>query len=177
MRKKKMSVKDRISQTLLSILGEKKLAEIRISELTDRANVARASFYRNFNSFDEVLDYIADQYASKLNHLIIPMLEEKNYKVWYEEIHKVLTEIYESRASYTDYLTENLAVIFYKIQEKNRNIPNHEWNQSPLLKYEHISKVTAFYSVCMAWIRNGAKESIDDMTLFTLEKVLQIFNY
>lgn len=177
MRKKKMTVKDRISQTLLSILGEKKLSEIRISELTDRANVARASFYRNFNSFDEVLDYIASQYTSKLNEIIIPMLEEKNYKSWYEEIHKVLTKTYESRDNYTDYLTENLAVIFYKIQENNRNIPNHEWNQSQFIKYEHIAKITAFYSVCMAWIKNGAKESIDEMTKFMLEKVLQVYNY
>lgn len=44
MRKKKMSVKDKISKTVLEMLGEKSLADIKISELTDRAKVARASF-------------------------------------------------------------------------------------------------------------------------------------
>lgn len=103
------------------------------------------------------------------------MLIEKNYDAWYNEIYKVLLKIYEKKDNFTDTLSVNLAVIFYKIQEKNKLIPNHEWSLSTYIKYEHISKITAFYSVCMAWIKNGAKEPIDEMTMFMLDKVLQIF--
>ena len=177
MRKKKMSVKDKIAKTMLDILGDKNISEIRISELTEKADVARASFYRNFNSIDEVIDYIASQYAISFNEQIMPMLVEKKYDVWYEEIHKVLTEIYDKRANYTDILSDNLRIIFYRMQEKNKLIPNHDWQASSYIKYEHIAKITGFYSVCMAWVQNGAKESIDDMTKFMLDKVLLVKNY
>ena len=177
MKKKKLSVKDRLGNTVLELLGEKNISDIKISELTEKANVARASFYRNFNSFDEVLDYIALGYAKKFNDQIKPMIAEKDYNSWYNVVHKVLLEIYDKKDNFTDTLSSNLRVIFYKVQKILERNSNHEWVSSPLVKYEHIGKLSAFYSVCMAWIQDGTKESIDDMTLFMLEKVLQIFNY
>lgn len=177
MKKKRMSVKDRLSNTVLELMGEKNVADIKISELTDRANVARASFYRNFNSFDEVLDYIAEKYAKSFNEQIKPMIVDKNYDAWESVVRKVLTAIYEKKDKFNDVLSDNLRIIYYKVQKILEKNSNHEWITTPLIKYEHRAKLSAFYSVCMAWIQNGAKESIDEMTLFMLEKVLQVFNY
>lgn len=177
MKKKRMSVKDRLSNTVLELMGEKNISEIKISELTDRAKVARASFYRNFNTFDEILDYIAANYAKSFNELIKPMLAEKNYNAWHSVVQKVLTSIYEKKDKFTDILSDNLRVIYYKVQKIFERNANHEWVATPLVKYEHRAKLSAFYSVCMAWIQNGAKESIEEMTLFMLEKILQIYNY
>ena len=171
---KKTAVREKISKTVLQILGEKKITEIKISELTDRANVARASFYRNFNSIDEVLDYIAEGYAISFNKQIMPLLVSRNYEAWFREVKSVLENIYKDRDKYTDVLTDNLRMIFFKMQEMNTQDESHSWAKDAYMKYEHIAKISAFYSVCFAWIKSGAKESIDDMTIFMLEKVILV---
>ncbi|MBP5446184.1 MAG: TetR/AcrR family transcriptional regulator [Acholeplasmatales bacterium] len=174
MARKTKSAKDRISDTLLDLLGKKNYAEIKILELTDKANVARASFYRHFNSIEDVLDYIAEQYTINFNEQIIPLLANNDYNAWYKEVHSVLTKIYEKKENFTDILSSNLRVIFFKVAEKNKLIPSHTWKVSSLTMYEHVAKITAFYNVCIAWIQNGSVESIDEMTNFMLEKVLQV---
>ena len=174
MKKKKSAVKRRICEAVLDLLGEKSVAEIRISELTEKAKVARASFYRNFNSFDEVLDCIAEDYLVSFNDLIQPLLVSGDYNAWHDEVHKVLSNIYDKRKNFTDVLSNNLIIIFYKMEEKNKSLKSKLFDESPFIRYEHVSKISAFYSVCMSWIQHGAKESIDEMTLFMLEKVLGV---
>ena len=171
---KKTAVREKISKTVLEILGEKPITEIKISELTERAKVARASFYRNFNTIDEVLDYIAEGYAIDFNKQILPLLINKNYEAWYKVIKEVIENIYKDKDKYTDVLTDNLSIIFFKMQEKNDHDSSHSWAKDPYLKYEHIAKISAFYSVCFTWIKSGAKESIDDMTIFMLDKIILV---
>lgn len=48
-------VKQRITGTLFSLMEQKSLAEITVTELVEQAGVARASFYRNYASKEDVL--------------------------------------------------------------------------------------------------------------------------
>ena len=48
-------VKKSITDALFSLMQEKKLSDIRITELIERAGVARASFYRNYGAKEDVL--------------------------------------------------------------------------------------------------------------------------
>ena len=48
-------VTEHITAAMLSLLEEKPLSEISISELCDRAGVGRVSFYRNFQEKDDIL--------------------------------------------------------------------------------------------------------------------------
>ena len=73
-------------------------------------------------------------------------------------------------------LSRNLKTIFYRVEEKCKKNASSKWAISPFEEYGHLAKISAFYSVCMAWIQNGAKESINDMTLFILEHVLYVRN-
>lgn len=49
-----MRVKRSIADALFALMAEKSLADISITELVGRAGVARASFYRNFSSKEDV---------------------------------------------------------------------------------------------------------------------------
>ena len=52
-------VKSRITQAEIALLEEKPLTDISISEITERAEVSRNSFYRNYGSKEDVLrEYI-----------------------------------------------------------------------------------------------------------------------
>ena len=171
-KKKKTAVKDRISNTVLSLFREKSISDIRISEVTERAMVARASFYRNFNNFDEVLDYIAEGYVMDFSEAYLPLLINGDYDSWYCHVKKVLTKMYEKKETFNDLLSVNLRIVFHKFEQKIVNVPDHLWSTNPMKKYEHIAKISAFYAVCEDWIRCGTKESIDDMTSFLVNNVL-----
>lgn len=48
-------VRIQITEALITLLKEKNIAEISISELTQKAQVGRVSFYRNYDSKEDVL--------------------------------------------------------------------------------------------------------------------------
>ncbi len=48
-------VKKQITATLIDLLKNKSLSEISISELTDKAGIGRVSFYRNYQSKEDIL--------------------------------------------------------------------------------------------------------------------------
>lgn len=48
-------VKKQITATLIDLLKKKSLSEISISELTDKAGIGRVSFYRNYQSKEDIL--------------------------------------------------------------------------------------------------------------------------
>ena len=48
-------VTEHITNSLLALLEEKPLENISISELCNNAGIGRASFYRNFNSKEDIL--------------------------------------------------------------------------------------------------------------------------
>lgn len=50
-------VKTKIALALIELMHEKDFNDINISEITDRAEVGRVSFYRNFENKDDVLRY------------------------------------------------------------------------------------------------------------------------
>ena len=48
-------VMESLTEALLQLMRAKPLAEISVSELCDKAGVSRVSFYRNFDSMDDIL--------------------------------------------------------------------------------------------------------------------------
>ena len=171
-RKKKSAVKQKICNTLLELFAEKSIAEIKISELTEKSKVARASFYRNFKSFDDVLEYVASGYVIDFIEKYEPLLVNGDYESWYKTVKEILEKMYFKKDTFTTILTENLRIVFYKFEQIMLNDPNHLWTTNPYKKYEHIAKVSAFYAICEEWIRSGANESIDDMAAFLVNNLL-----
>ena len=54
-------VKRQITDALLSLLKEKPLSDISVSELTDKAGIGRVSFYRNYQSKEDILREESDR--------------------------------------------------------------------------------------------------------------------
>ncbi len=50
-----------LTDAMLSLLSQKPLEDVSISELIDRAGVGRASFYRNFKSKEDILQKYTDK--------------------------------------------------------------------------------------------------------------------
>lgn len=54
-RRKDVIITDSIVTALFWLLKDKQLSEISVSDLVAKAGVSRSSFYRNFNSFEDVV--------------------------------------------------------------------------------------------------------------------------
>ena len=58
---------------LITVLREKLYMDITVTDIVTRAGVARASFYRNFNSINDVIDAISDEMSSEFIEDISPL--------------------------------------------------------------------------------------------------------
>ena len=85
-RKSNGVVRRNLTEALLQLLDEKRLDEITVTELVARAQVARVSFYRNFDNLDEVLMSAVHQMASA-------WLESTSSDLWRNDRHAYLLEL------------------------------------------------------------------------------------
>ena len=155
-----ITVKENLSRALFELLEKKNISEIGISELIERANVARASFYRNFSSLEEILQY-----------------ELKSITMNYEK------ECPSNSVKYSDldYMTWKFA--FYKKYARKIMILKESGLASLLINtinqislkdidatdftsesvFSTYFAAGAFYNVTMKWLESGAKESPADI--------------
>lgn len=61
-------------EALTALLQEKQFHEINIKDLTDKANVARQTFYRNYSTIHDILlqelDFRSDNFMNEINDII-----------------------------------------------------------------------------------------------------------
>ena len=71
-------VMESLTQALLQLMEKKPLSKINVSELCTRAGVGRVSFYRNFDSMDDILvqHQLLEQYRA--NGHLVRLLYENN---------------------------------------------------------------------------------------------------
>jgi len=159
--------------TLLALLEEKDYAEISITELTERADIARPTFYRNYSSKDDILlfkvDEILDEYLKK-----VPIyLETKNDSNWDYEVNLMVAVWQENRTIFKalnkaglslqalEKLSEFFSLFHMKIQKLEKL---DEYNQC--LVYYLAGGV---YMVLNKWFENEMKTP-------PIEVITAIFN-
>ena len=58
------TVKERIEKAFLDLMDEKPYPDITVTDIINKAEVARVSYYRNFSSIMDIIDSITDKMAS-----------------------------------------------------------------------------------------------------------------
>lgn len=72
------SVKREIKGAVIQLMAEKTYMDITVVDIVNCAGVARASFYRNFNSINYVIDAIAEEMSEELIEDIYPIIHNSN---------------------------------------------------------------------------------------------------
>lgn len=67
-------VKNEMYEALLKLLEEKSFSAISVSDITTEANVSRMSFYRNYNSIEDIL---IEHLDAVVEHYKIEDIDEK----------------------------------------------------------------------------------------------------
>jgi len=149
-------VKKQITKVLISLMGKKKITDISISEICDKAQVGRASFYRNYDSKEEVIQFYTDNIIND----------------WAEEIEKdPSANIYNFFQSLFQHFQKNQA--FYKTLYKQNMSPmilgairkrlNINKDIDPASLYSRAFTAYGIFGWIDIWFSNGMKETPEEL--------------
>lgn len=153
-------VKDRLLAALIAFAGQKDWSKVKVTELIEKSGVARASFYRNFKSVEEIIDYGILQ-MSRLYHENKPFARE--------DFHDREMVLYKFRF-YQEHADMVLAFHHAKVATTLLDIITDceidacgDMPISSIRRYELYYFAGAFYNMLICWLENGMKETPEDM--------------
>ncbi len=152
-----------IFNALLSLLGKKPYDEIKIANITEEAGVARQSFYRNYDSKDDIIykfvSGIILEYAKRLKGLLnagdITHLQtlEEFFKVFLEKKDELLRI---KNASLTPVLLNAFWNFFFELSDISEALEKEKMiNQEAYMRYQ----LGGFISVVVWWINGDMERS------------------
>ena len=161
-----------IADTLYELLKQKLYIDITVSELIQAADVARVSFYRNFNSISDVLDYIADGISEGMIHDVFPVLVSNDEKEWRAFLFEHFYRIMKNKGEIETLRYENFAVLRSRMSEKmqryDRELPDGTLQE----KYAAFGKMGLIINIDMKWIGEGMKETPEEMVDYIMSFIL-----
>ena len=155
-------VKKQITLALLELLKEKPLVDISISELTQKAQIGRVSFYRNYQTKEDILREESDRLLKEWGKLY-----EENPASSPGTLFPSLFDFYrEHKEFYTILYQAGMTSI---LQETILNTTQITSEMSNLEAYMKSFWAYGIYGWMIEWIKRGMPESGDELTrLFIL---------
>ncbi len=171
----RMTVKDMIKKALLELMAEKPYMEITVTDIIKKAEVARVSYYRNYNSIDEILEEIVEDKVEDFHMRVKPLIAYgSNRDKWTVFLRTIL----ESKLSMRDRLNmtkeANKQFIFDKMDTKIQEKFLELGHEAAKEKYKLSAKMGIIHSVSNIWLKTGAKESPDEMVEIILDLVMKL---
>lgn len=155
-------VKKQITLALLELLKEKPLADISISELTQKAQIGRVSFYRNYQTKEDILREESDRLLKEWGKLY-----EENPTSSLGTLFPSLSDFYrEHKEFYTILYHAGMTSI---LQETILSTTQITSEMSNLEAYMKSFWAYGIYGWMIEWIKRGMPESGEELTrLFIL---------
>ncbi len=150
--------RESICTALLELLMIKDFSDISISELVRRAGVSRQSFYRNYNSKEDVVLEIENVFQTELSRKMNDPAYKKNPRLWFLEFFSILRK--NKAAATIIYKADLFEVLIEKVPL---------WIESDMislttdLHYSIIGSMGAVSAIAIAWLNDGMKESDEEM--------------
>lgn len=153
-------VKDRLFAALIEFAGEKDMSKLKVTELIEKSGVARASFYRNFKSVEEIIDYGIQKMSLRYH---------ENKPFHNEDFHNREVVLYKFR-----FYCENadLVLAFHHAKVSTTLLDlitdceidaSGDMPMSSITRYELYYFSGAFYHMMLCWLEGGMKETPEAM--------------
>ena len=156
-----MRVKSSITRALLNLMHQKSFSDISISEIIRTAGVARVSFYRNYDSKEDVLITLIEDVLEEFRGTIDG--SETDYYT-YENIRRSFAYFKKYGSFVLDlYQFGYGSILLEKLNRFHEEIAGTMPNSS-IEKYKLYMYMGALFNTAIMWIYNGAKESEEDIT-------------
>lgn len=161
--REKSSVKKRMADAFVDMLSQKSYADITVTDIVNTAQVARVSFYRNFNSISDVVDYITDELANEFIDKILPVLNSNDENKWREFLFDFINNALNNRRKIEAINLQNTAVLFSHLNTKMQMYVNVNSNKTISDKYTSYVKACLINNVVKKWIDDGMVETPEEI--------------
>lgn len=149
-------VTEHITAAMLDLLTEKSMDDISISELTDKAQVGRVSFYRNYNSKEDVLR----AYLEKLFCEWTSNSKDENNEPLSELLRRMILHFEENRSFYE---MLNKHSLIYLLKDTIVNTIGLNPDSEKKEAYIKAFAAYALYGWIETWFQRGMQESADEI--------------
>ncbi len=152
--------KRRIIRALLRLMGEKHFSDITVSDIVARAGVARASYYRNFSSKEDV---IASAGAIIIDDFRQKTVGENRSVLDYESILRMFRYFRAYRGALLTLHKAGFTALYMRmfgdfIKDAAGDMPYDDIRRYCLSFYSG-----AAFTVFVSWLEEGMKESPEEM--------------
>lgn len=167
-KEKNTYVKNQLTITLLNMLKTTSINDISISNLCSNAQIGRASFYRNFNSKEDVIKAYANELIKQWGHEF-----ETNPDSSIVNVFCSLFNHYKRNSDfYTLLCKQNMTdLILDSIINKIGLTPELDNKEA----YEKAYLAYGIYGWVIEWIKRGMKESAEEINETFYSKLIQIY--
>ncbi len=145
-----------ITDAMLDLLTEKPINDISISELVDKAQVGRASFYRNFNSKEDILKAYLDKIFGEWSD----EWQKNTNDPLSEQLRRMILHFARNRSFY-ELLNQRGLIYLLKDTIISTMGLNPESEKSEA--YMKAFAAYALYGWIETWFQRGMKESADEI--------------
>ncbi len=156
-----------IKETLITLLNEKEINKITVSEICKIADINRTTFYRYYLDVYDLLDKIKEEFVNEL--LIVSNTNKDDYTVssFSKDLltvfldHKELVKVLFNQKSNIYFLNDILEVAFIKCKTKWETKINTLSNDN--IEYASIFIFNGALGVINYWVQNNFEKSIDEV--------------
>lgn len=158
-----------ITTALFKLMKEKNYHDITISEIAKKAGVNRVTYYRNFESKDDIINcyFISTMKSFVAKFNFIPRCKEDYYDLIYsvfEGIKKNQEAIRLIMISKLDYLLLDFLNEHFYEAVKAKHVDN---------EYFAFGYAGAFYNMSLKWVSENCKTPLEDITKTMLQIITQ----
>ena len=166
------SVKKEIMNAVMKLMGEKNYMDITVTDVVNEAGVARASFYRNFDSISDVIDAIANEVSEEMIDEVFPILSSTDERAWREFLFHHFYHFSKIKKNIKNIDSTNMSVIFTRMSEQIQNKEMKLQEETLKDKYQIIGKWGLINSILQKWIDTGAKETPEEMINYIMSFIM-----
>lgn len=152
--KKNTYVKRQITKAIIELLKDKEIKEITINELAEKSGTGRVSFYRNFDSKEDIIE----QYLTK----VISDWYQKNKNVFEQETRddKLFGSFFKLLSQHAElYQLLYKRKLLYLLRQALMELLSPKPEDSNFYAYTVAFVAGGLYSWVEEWIRRGMPES------------------
>lgn len=148
-------VKDSITDALLTLLKKKTLDKISITEIVNKAGVGRVSFYRNFDSKEDILE----KYLIKVTD---DFIQNSGIDFKHNDTKTYIIILFKHLEKYKDF-TFNLykSNCLYLVEKQFKRI--FEMRNYDYSEYKRQFYIGGIYNIYYYWLVNGYKETPEEI--------------
>lgn len=163
MKKESKPARQLIKEALIRLMAKKPYLEITVSDVVRDAGVARASFYRNYGSVNDVLNDIMDKITSEISESMLTVFSGNDERKWREFLFGLFYRLSKEDFSMLTQNYENVGILLSRINtcihEMNERLPSNTMEE----KYTPYGRMGFIMNVMKRWADCGMKDSPEEM--------------